>query len=66
MYQGFSIASKKSTKKSQNKSTSKKPSLESTRGTDLSESFYDQVESFGIGSSGTNSTYTDSNSFECI
>jgi hypothetical protein len=66
MFQGHSVGSKKSSKKSQAKSTTKKPSLESTRGTNLSESFYDKVDKLGIGASGTNTSYADSNSFECI
>ena len=66
MFQGYSVASKKSSKKPQRKPTTKKPNLESTRGTELSESFYDKVDNLGIGTSDVTSTLSSSNSFECI
>ena len=66
MFQGLSVASKKSLKKSQKKLTTKKPTLKSTCGTDLSESFYDKVETLEIGTSRSTTNYTDSNSFKCI
>ena len=69
MFRGFSVASKKSSKKPQRKPTTKKPNLESTRGTELSESFYDKVDNLGIGTSETSdiiSTLSSSNSFEYI
>jgi hypothetical protein len=65
MFQGMKVSSKKNSKKSHSKSTTKKISLESTRGTELSESFYDKVDNLGIGTSGSTSYYEDSNSFEC-
>ncbi|CAG8772577.1 10615_t:CDS:2, partial [Gigaspora rosea] len=48
-FSGFNLSSKKAAKKSDNKSTTKKASLESTRRTELSESFYDKVDSLEIG-----------------
>ena len=66
MFHGFSVASKKSSKKPQRKPTTKKPNLESTRGNELSESFYNKVDNLGIGTSDIISTLSSSNSFECI
>ena len=66
MFQGLTVSSKKSSKKSQSKLTTKKPSLESTRGTDLSESFCDKIETLQIGTSGGSTTQDNSNSFEGI
>ncbi|RIA99924.1 hypothetical protein C2G38_2052004, partial [Gigaspora rosea] len=65
-FSGFNLSSKKAAKKSDNKSTTKKAGLESTHGTELSESFYDKVDSLEIGPSGTSPYYENSNSFESL
>lgn len=67
MFQGISIKSKKSSKKAQNRSSTKeKASLETVRGNELSESFSDRFDNLGIEASGEIITNDNSNSSECI
>jgi hypothetical protein len=68
MFQGMSVASKKSSKKDQKKKTTKttkgKTSLASTRATELSESFSERFDNLRFEASGGSSSYDSSNSFE--
>ena len=65
MFQGFSIKSKKSSTKAPSKKTDKgkKASLETTRGSELSESFSERFDNLGVNeSSGSNSLITSNKS----
>ena len=61
MFQSFSIKSKKTSTKALSKKTDKgkKASLETTRGSELSESFSERFDNLGVNeSSGSNSLIT--------
>ena len=65
MFQGFSIKSKKTFFKAPSKKTNKekKASLETTRGSELSESFSERFNNLGVNeSSGSNSLITSNKS----
>ena len=67
MFKGISIKSKKSSKKAQNKMSSNvKTSLESTRGTDLNESFSEYFENLEVDESSSSNINNFSNSPEGI
>lgn len=67
MHRRYTIKSKKGSKKTQDKTSSKgKTSLESTRGSELSQSFSDRFESLGVGESGPSQAYNNSNNSEGI
>ena len=68
MFQGFSIKSKKSSTKAPSKKTDKrkKASLETTRGSELSESFSERFNNFGVNKSSGSNTLIISNKSEGI
>ena len=68
MFQGFSIKSKKSSTKAPSKKTNKgkKASLETTRGSKLSESFSERFDNLGVNESSSSNTLNTLNKSEGI